>query len=245
MLDIPPREGFAALIEAANAVVPAVALGFARSLDNDRVSLLYSYQHGIGEFVLAGSDMPEVLLSSSDGPRQADASAFNANPAGAIEGLLLSEGVKRVASVGISRCESPARFWIGSSDPNPLTSDQLHRLAVVADEGAGLLNPQVSPEEAAERLQRLELAAELLPALLHVLDVREVFDRLSTTAKRALPHDRLILYLFTEDLSKFTIFARSDRGADVGAVLPSTYPPAAIRAWEFHIVDDHTLHPLE
>jgi len=51
----------------------------------------------------------------------------------------------------------------------------------------------------AERLRRFELAAELLPAILRVLDVREVLDRLSSVAKRALPHDPLILRCATTD----------------------------------------------
>ena len=70
--------------------------------------------------------------------------------------------------------------------------------------------------------------------------MRDVFDRLSATARVALPHDLLLLRLFNEDLTKITIFARSDRGTDGGQVVPHLYPPAVVRAWEFDIVDDLT-----
>src|SRR5262249_35230450 len=136
--------------------------------------------------------------------------------------------------------------WIGTSDPNPLTSDQMVRLGRLAEESAGLVNRPILPDEASERLRRLELAAEMLPALLRVLDVREVFDRLSTIAKRSLPHDLLTLGLLTDDLSEVMMYARSDRGgADVGPVSPLAIPPAVTRVWEFDIIDDLTSHPLQ
>jgi transcriptional regulator with GAF, ATPase, and Fis domain len=245
MRGIPSRTGLAALTEAANAVVPAVVLGLSRSLADGRVSVLYSYPHGIGEFVLAGSEVPEALLPTAEGPRQADAAAIKANPLGAVEWLLLFGGVQRVVSLRVSESAPPTRFFIGLSDPSPLTFDQLTRLEPLAEASQRLSGAPQSPEEAGERLRRLDLAAGLLPALLRVLDVRDVFDRLSATAKEALPHDVLLLILFNEDLTKLTVYAKSDRGAGVGAERPSAYPPAAIRAWEFDIINDHTVHPIE
>src|SRR6185503_10168652 len=142
--------------------------------------------------------------------------------------------------------EPATRFWVGVSDPEPFSPDQVRRLDAVAVESIPLLTASISQDEAFERLRRLEQAAGLLPALLHVLDIREVIDRLSSTARQALPHDLLLLFQFTDDdFTTFTIYARSDKGAGMTAVLPNLYPPAAIRAWEFSIIDDHTQHPLE
>src|SRR5262249_52746807 len=83
------------------------------------------------------------------------------------------------------------------------------------------------------------------PTILHVLDVREVFDRLSSTAQAALPHDGLLLILFNEDLSRFTVFARTGRGTEFGPEAPNPYPAAAVRAWQFDIIDARTTHPRE
>ncbi len=102
-----------------------------------------------------------------------------------------------------------------------------------------------SADRRLEALERLERTAKLLPALLDVLDVRDVFDRVSKIARDALPHDLLLLRLFSDDLSTITIFARSDRGSDLGPVVPHLYPAAVTRNWSFGIVDDLTLHPLE
>jgi transcriptional regulator with GAF, ATPase, and Fis domain len=48
MRDLPSRATFAALTRAATEVVPCPALGFARSLDDGRVSVLHADGHGIG-----------------------------------------------------------------------------------------------------------------------------------------------------------------------------------------------------
>ena len=119
MIDVPSRTGLAALTEAANAVVPSVALGFARSLDDARVSVLYSYSHGIGEFVLAAPDVPDVLLPSTDGPGQADAAAIDSNRLRAVEGFLLANGrsARRVDSRCRMRASDPFLGWLVRPEP--------------------------------------------------------------------------------------------------------------------------------
>jgi transcriptional regulator with GAF, ATPase, and Fis domain len=245
MTAIPSRKGLDALTEAAAAVSPVAALGFARVLDHGRVSILYSFPLGIGEFVLPDGEVPDALVVATDGVRQTDAAAIDAQQLRAVERFLADNGVRRVVSTPLAGCTPATRFWVGLSDPGPLTSEQLTRFEGVAQAARTLLTPVEAPRQAQERLQRLELAAGLLPALLHVLDVREVFERLSETARQALPHDLLLLFLFSDDLATFTVYARSDRGSDLGSVRPNAYPAATIRAWEFNIIDDHTRHPLE
>ena len=244
MIDLPSRKDLAALMEAANAVVPSAVLGFVRTVDADRMAIIYTYRHGMGEFVLAGPDVPDALRPSHRGSRQADATA-GSNPGGVVERFLEIHGIQRVASFAVPGLKAPTRIWIGLTHSTPLTSNQLNDLEQVAEASATLLAAPVSSADEADRQRRLELTAGLLPALLHVLDVRDVFDRLSRTAQAVLPHDLLLLILFADDLSRFTIFARSGEGAEFGPELPNQYPAAAVRAWEFDIVDDHTTHPME
>src|SRR5262249_44974704 len=92
-------------------------------------------------------------------------------------------------------------------------------------------------------LRRLEMTAELLQAIVQVLDVREVFDRLSAIAQKALPHDLLLLRFYDEDFSKVTTYARTGGGEDLDFdhVLP--YPAAVIQAWNFDLVDNQLLDP--
>jgi GAF domain-containing protein len=245
MLALPSRHGLASLADAVNAVAPLVILGFARNRADERSSIVFSQPFGFGEYIVSASDVPVGLRPDAGDVRQSDAEALRANPTGAIEWLLLFGSVERLVSIEIAGIQPTTRFWVGFPDPSALSRDQLMRLESIAQSSARLLNTPRSPEETAEQSRRLECAADLLPALLHVLDVREVFDRLSEIAKRALPHDLVLLRLFNEDLTKITIYARSDRGPELGPTLPHHYPVSVTRAWEFDIIDDYAIHPLE
>jgi transcriptional regulator with GAF, ATPase, and Fis domain len=245
MFEVPSRATLKTLTTAVEAVGPTTAVGFVRQGQNDRVSVLYSYAHGIGGFLLPATGLPDVLVPTGDEHREADRATLESHRTRAAEQFLLDNQTERVVSIRLAGIEPPARLWVGLASPDPLTSEQLGRVDALTADGVRLLSEGLSQEEQFHQLRRLEQAAELIPALLHVLDVREVIERLSTTAKLALPHDLLLLNLFSDDLSTFTVYARSDRGAGLGLVRPSPYPPSTIRAWTFSIVDDHTLHPME
>src|SRR5262249_13013300 len=149
----------------------------------------------------------------------------------------------RVVSVSIRHGETAARFWVGLSDPITLTRDQQARIESIADESVDVLKASIPPHAIGKRLRRLEMTAELLQAIVQVLDVREVFDRLSAIAQKALPHDLLLLRFYDEDFSKVTTYARTGGGEDLDFdhVLP--YPAAVIQAWNFDLVDNQLLDP--
>jgi len=62
----------------------------------------------------------------------------------------------------------------------------------------------------AERLRRLQALDELLPALTDVLDIRDVFERISDISQRVLPHDMIALPLLTEDKNSAIVHAVFD-----------------------------------
>ena len=243
MLETPSRRDLAALAEATNRVTDHRILGFVRAVDETRASVFYAYPLGIAEYIIPMAQLPDVLSPGDDGARQIDAASLYANQSSAIQWLLQAGSLQRVVSLPVPRHD--ARFWLALQDPGALTHDQLSRLASVAQASAEVLKTTVPQNEAPERLRRVELAAELLPALLSVLDVREVFNRLSSIAQHALPHDLLWLRVFKEDLSNILCFARTGGGADLDIVVPATYPSAVLQAWSFDILDDHALSPIE
>jgi hypothetical protein len=74
--------------------------------------------------------------------------------------------------------------------------------------------PSQMPDEVArpadsqvDRLRRLEQLDELLPTLAGVLDIREVFERVSAIARRVLPHDMLALPLLLENRQEVQVYA--------------------------------------
>ena len=67
------------------------------------------------------------------------------------------------------------------------------------------------------------LFQELLSTIAGALDVREVFQRLSATAARIIPHDEANLALVAEDEARFRLFA-STRGGEPELVCPEDRP---------------------
>jgi transcriptional regulator with GAF, ATPase, and Fis domain len=245
MLEVPSRETLGVVNQAADAVLPTPILGFARSLGDARVSILYSCVYGIGEYVIDASDIPDALKSSSDGPREADLATLKANPLRAIEWQLAFVGAQHLLSLPIGDSTSAHRFWVGLADVGPLTPDRIRAFEGIAARASTALNKALTAEEAAERSRRYELAAELFAPVLRVLDVREVFDRLSTLSKKALGHDMLTLGLLSDDMKQLTLYAQTGATPEIARVFPQPYPSSVIQAWGFDIVDDRTIHPLE
>jgi hypothetical protein len=244
MREIPSKNAVVALTDAARAVAPALMFGVARTLADGRVSVWFSHTNGLGEYIVPRALVPAVLLPDGE-PQDADGAAVLAAGQGPVEWLLNYEGMKRVAAARMTGTECPASVWLALSSAEPLTGEQHARLRAFGESAANLLAIPPSADEAITRLKRLDSSAQLLPDLLHVLDVQEVFDRLAAIAKHALPHDLLLLRLISDDLSSVSIFARSDRGTDLGPWVPNPYPAMVTNAWQFDIVDDLQGSPFE
>jgi len=244
MRDIPSRESLAALTRDANAVAAAAMVGIAREREDGRVWILCSYVHGFGAHVVRAGDAPQPFRFPAPGPRCVGADAINAAASGAIKWQLSFGGVQQLFSVPIPSLEPPTLLWVGLTSVEPLTTVQVSELTAVAERSASRLRNAHEPEAEFDRLRRLEAAADLLPALHGVLDVRDVFDRLSTISRTAVPHEVLGLGMLNEDLSQVTVFA-SAGSQNPPTVFSNRYSDAVVEAWDFHIIDDLTTHPNE
>jgi transcriptional regulator with GAF, ATPase, and Fis domain len=95
-----------------------------------------------------------------------------------------------------------------------------------------------------EELRRLKAVDGLLATLTGVLDVREVFDRVSEIARPVLPHDALILGRVTPDRQSIRIWAHAaiPEGFPVPDVIPLPEPDLLNRDWDFMLLDDITVN---
>src|SRR5512135_2270043 len=93
-----------------------------------------------------------------------------------------------------------------------------------------------------EELRRLRAVNELLETLTGVLDIREVFDRVSEISRSVLPHDALLLGRLTPDRQSIRVWAHSavPEGFDVPEVVPLPDPDVVQREWDFMLLDDIT-----
>ena len=93
-----------------------------------------------------------------------------------------------------------------------------------------------------DELRRLKAVDALLETLTGVLDVREVFDRVSEVSRRVIPHDALLLGRLTPDRQSVRVWAHTavPDGVQVPEVVPLPDPELANRAWDFMLLDDIT-----
>jgi transcriptional regulator with GAF, ATPase, and Fis domain len=242
MPELPSRDALSELRQALDAVLPAPIAGLVRAIDDARVQMLFWQAHGVGSYVVAVEDVPSALQQPAG---VGQAVALDTSSPSAIEWRIAFAGASQVASVAIPNTQPTSYLWVGLADGESLTPEQIRGLTDVGARAAILLERPLSAGDRVARLQRLELASGLLPALMQVLDIREVLDSLSEISKQALPHDILTLSLVNDDLTRVTMQARSGAAPQLGGTFPQPYPPAAVRAWDFDIVDDHLQHPIE
>jgi GAF domain-containing protein len=97
------------------------------------------------------------------------------------------------------------------------------------------------------QLARLIALDELLPTLAGVLDIREVFERVSAIARRVIPHDLMSLPLLTEDKNSIVIHAVTANAHlfPETVPLPDHHRPLVTSPWEHVIYQDIQTDPLE
>ena len=110
------------------------------------------------------------------------------------------------------------------------------------------IDPGLSSD--AERLRRLQALDELLPTLAGVLDIREVFDRISHISQRVLPHDMIALPLISDDKQSVIVYAAYDATSQTPQY-PRTVPMTdrhrerLFAGWDHNIFDDLQDDPIE
>ena len=151
-------------------------------------------------------------------------------------------GAVGAIEVPLPRVAPPARLVIVSRPADNSTADPATWQSL-AERAAELLTAPEASASAIDRLRRFEAVDALLPALFSVLDVRDIFERVSLIAKEALPHDAMALGLFSDDGSEVALYAHTS------AVRPPTVVanpyPVLTAGWRYTINTDLAIHPME
>jgi transcriptional regulator with GAF, ATPase, and Fis domain len=244
MPDLPSRDTLTAIRQLIEPAVSPVMFGLTWT-DVQGVRVVHASSHGIGAHLVPAAEAPPVLRPANAGGAQAVVDVDAAIQDRPIEWAWRMHGVRRVHSTPVPDLDTPASLWIGLEASAPLDDAAGQRFAEIAIAASSLLREAPSPAREVASLRRLEAAAALLPALIGVLDVREVFTRLSSIGGRALPHDLLTLGLFDEALTAMTVYTLPAGRTAIDHVVVEHYPVAASRSFDFDILDDRASHPVE
>src|SRR5262249_20118920 len=154
-------------------------------------------------------------------------------------------GVRQVVTLPVPDGNQPSTLLVGlASERAALTAAESSGLESLATQVVDFLNPIESSQSELDLLRRLEAVEKLLPTLFRVLDVREIFNRLSAITKDMLRHDFASLGILSEDLSQIELYVQTlPHSYAEGGTMP--YPPVQTKGWLYRFVDDLTLHPTE
>jgi transcriptional regulator with GAF, ATPase, and Fis domain len=240
---LPSREALAAVAQLVEPIAPAVMVGLTQDAGSGRVRVVHATAYDMGAHVVSAEALPAVLRPAADGAG-VDAVIGEASEDRPVEWMWRTAGVRRVFSTPLGARPAPSRLWVGLTDGAALTASVREGLLGVAAQASRLLDAgPMEPD--IESLLRLEAAVALLPRLVGILDVVEVFTRLSAIGGAVLPHDLLLLGLFDEALTTMTVHTISAASTTVEHVSAERYPAAASRAFDFDILDDRAAHPVE
>ena len=148
MIELPLRIALDRLTAAAQAIIPATAIGFSRSVDGNRTSILYVYGHGVGGFDVAADETAEALRPETDRIQQAPRAVLEAHRGRAAEAFLLDVQTKGLVSLRLAGIEPATRFWVGLAQADPLTLDQLRQFEELADEAGRVVTAPLAASRA-------------------------------------------------------------------------------------------------
>jgi transcriptional regulator with GAF, ATPase, and Fis domain len=245
MIETSEQRDVTALTEAANAIAPMAMFGTIRRGSDNRVVMRYWRPNGFGAHRFEAAELPPMLLPEAVGVLQMSSTEMRTDGREALDAILGFMNIGR--TVTIPSHHSPAvRFWMGLSDAGPLDADRLQRLVALSEFASSVLIGSDPSASERERLQRLEGAAELLPELFSVLDIRTIFGRVSEIARKVLPHDVVGLGMYNDDFSEMTLYACSC-SMPVGdpVVVKNEYPVVSTRVWDHHVHHDLSADAVE
>jgi transcriptional regulator with GAF, ATPase, and Fis domain len=230
-----------------------MGLGVVRAAESGTVLFAYVDAFGSTAYAARAVDLPAAFRPRASESHALTPGDFAANPAGLVESRLLHAGLaveytetrrlQRIVTVpvgGVVPSLLVAGFGTGAAHRSEATE-----LAALGDRVKQLLMRKESPQEELERLRRLEVAERLLPALFHVLDVRQIFDRLSAITNDVVRHDFMSVGLFNESLTQISLFAGTSTLAMREYSGPMPYPPSQTRTWLCRCVPDLLAHPVD
>ncbi|HSD72003.1 MAG TPA: hypothetical protein VLE54_04395, partial [Thermoanaerobaculia bacterium] len=130
--------------------------------------------------------------------RHADVSK-DLDPAYPLDRRIIEMGCRSLMATFLPGPRAVGSMWFSSKEPDVYLPEDEDTILAIADlVGLALQHERLFRKEK-ERRQKSEALEALVPTLSKALDIREVFDQLSTAVGGILPHDRMALGLLSED----------------------------------------------
>jgi transcriptional regulator with GAF, ATPase, and Fis domain len=237
--------------------LPIKGVGLVRQDGPDHAVLTYLDPFGNTEYRTEIGALPEAVLPSANETRVITVEQLEAIPNGLLESRLLHRSfaqevqdecsVHELLAIPVPALEQSTVLLIGRAESGPVSAAQQAALDRLAGTIATLIDRADTERRDNElsMLRRLEAVDRLLPAFFRVLDVREIFDRLSDITRDVLRHDFASMGIFSEDLGQIELYVQTAEGPFKRARGPMIFPHAQTSTWVYRVIDDLSTHPLE
>ena len=251
--------GLPALLDAASAALPALqlkGLGVVRAGEEGTALFTYRDDFGASGYAAPPLSLPEPFRPRASGVTAVSPSTLERNPTGLVESRLLlttfpdeirePRRLGQIVTMAVPKPGRPPTILIaGAGVERELQAAEMAQLETLASAIARLLEHRESRDEELERLRRLEKVERLLPAFVHVLDVREIFERLSEITNDVMPHEFATAALFNDTLTELSVYAATSSVRDAQYTGPMPVPPSQTAAFLCRLVPDMQLHPTD
>ena len=195
-------------------------------------------------------DVPASLLPSTSRmePREVALEEFESSAVDSIVPHIVGPKTPRALLIPIAGTASCSMAWIATPGRDHLTADQIATLQTLALSAVAALESSEHPEAELSRLRRLAVVDETLSSLAAVLDLRDVFTRMSQIAGRVLAHDAITVLLLTDDREHVIPYAMAGLAAPEPPAphrLPESARHLLVEPWDFEIFDDLQADPSQ
>jgi transcriptional regulator with GAF, ATPase, and Fis domain len=235
---------FTRVAEATKALLPFDRMGVCWSDGAADLQLRDLSSGGDARHVPRSDLSPRLWPTTSFEADFTDDAASQLDSAFRIDREIAEAGVRTLLRAPVRRApDEPGLIWAGSCSPGGLNSGHVKLMKAIAElVSLALANERLYRVER-ERRRRNEALEQLLPALAEVLDVRDVFRRVSKISQQVLPHDLMGLAMFSEDRKSVRVFAASD--PEVATIPEFPIPEAVVPTleWDFFLAREFTLIP--
>ena len=175
--------------------------------------------------------------------RHADVTA-DLDPAFALDRRIIELGCRSLIVTFLPGPRFLGSIWFASKETDVYLPEDEATILAIADLVALALQHEWLFRKEKERRQRGEALETLVPTLSKALDIREVFDQLSTAVGGILPHDRMALGLFSPDRKTIRIHAYTGRElSDLPETIPVDDGTRERAEWTFFLVRDIRREP--
>src|SRR5262245_7287555 len=244
-------EGLTDLLDAGSADLHVMAVGLVQQHDAGHVGFTLANALGVAAYRARATDLPAWARPGTAGLSRGTSFDLEANPQGPLESRLRLTGFpndlreafqsRQAFALSAPDLERSSVAIVGIGESHELVADHLSVAGSLCRRILDLSKQPESPDAQLARLRHLEAVDERLPTLFGVLDVREIFERVSLIAKEALPHDVMVLGIFSDDRSQVEVYAQTS-SSRLPAINATTWPPLQFDGWLYRIVGDVSLH---